>query len=162
MPCSDQMIESKRKRKAGALASEKVCGVESFFKRVKAVKGEAAEKKQRPHGTKVTAISFAPKLTSVFLTYSPLEYNRTPPELDIFSCDSCSCTILGERHHCGVCDYDLCVCSIILPFQARSIFARAHQAPSSKTTSPYQGRCGLSLGATHQHSLVLISADEES
>ena len=109
MPCSDQMIESKRKRKAGALASEKVCGVESFFKRVKAVKGEAAEKKQRPHGTKVTAVSFAPKLTSVFLTYSPLEYNRTPPELDIFSCDSCSCTILGERHHCGVCDYDLCV-----------------------------------------------------
>lgn len=37
------------------------------------------------------------------------EYDRTPPELNVFHCDECGTYILKERHHCTKCDeFDLC------------------------------------------------------
>jgi hypothetical protein len=53
---------------------------------------------------KQNSVRFSPKKKS----YLADDYDRTPPELDVFDCDGCAIKILGDRHHCQQCDFDLC------------------------------------------------------
>ena len=49
-------------------------------------------------------VRFSPKKK----THRADDYDRTPPELDVFDCDGCGIIIIGNRHHCKLCDFDLC------------------------------------------------------
>jgi hypothetical protein len=61
--------------------------------------GTPRQKKKR------NSVRFSPKKKTYLLADN---YDQKPPELDVFDCDGCAIKILGERHHCQQCDFDLC------------------------------------------------------
>eukprot|EP00039_Didymoeca_costata_P009684 m.128943 g.128943 ORF g.128943 m.128943 type:complete len:188 (+) comp14568_c0_seq6:295-858(+) len=56
-----------------------------------------------------TTISWSPQVTT-FLTYSPLEYDRSIVEIETYNCDHCGECIFNLRYNCPKCeDFDICV-----------------------------------------------------